>query len=251
MAKKSAMSKGYRKTQQKKPFLTKKEIIALIIIVAAVVAAFIVINNLPDGFIGDKAVQEGDILSYGTTKLRDRYLKLGTINELDGFTRTDNKAETTAMVSYSFAPNDENSPISSISVSGSPIEAATLVQSSVQQMPAYGYTTGEIHEADVQDYKAYVYSSTISYYQEPEQAEEPATEESAAEEAPAEEAPAPNVFSQDITVYVDCENDHTLAMHITLKGSDESVFIAEENLVDYAMPFTEAFTLLPKTAEAE
>ena len=270
MAKKSAMSKGYRKSQQKKPFLTKKEIIALIIIVVVVIAAFLVINNLPDGFIGDSAVQEGDILAYGTTKTRDRYVKLGTINELEGFTRTDTKAETTAMVSYTYKADDETSPINYVSVSGSPLQAESLTQSSMLQLPSYGYTVGEMHETEVQGYKAYVYSSTISYYQKPAQTEdepaaeetaaaepatdepatEPAAEEPAATEAPAAE-PENNTFVQDITMYVDCENNHTLALHVTLKGADESVYVAEDALTDYLKPFTEAFTLLPKTAEAK
>ena len=280
MAKKSAMSKGYRKSQQKKPFLTKKEIIALIIIVVVVIAAFLVINNLPDGFIGDSAVQEGDILAYGTTKTRDRYVKLGTINELEGFTRTDTKAETTAMVSYTYKADDENSPINYVSVSGSPLQAESLTQSSMLQLPSYGYTVGEMHETEVQGYKAYVYSSTIAYYQEPEQTadaaaeataepaaeetatepaadeaateptSEPATEEPASTEEPAAD-PENNTFVQDITMYVDCENDHTLALHVTLKGADESVYVAEDALTDYLKPFTEAFTLLPKTAEAK
>lgn len=290
MAKKSAMSKGYRKSQQKKPFLTKKEIIALIIIVVVVIAAFLVINNLPDGFIGDSAVQEGDILAYGTTKTRDRYVKLGTINELEGFTRTDTKAETTAMVSYTYKADDETSPINYVSVSGSPLQAESLTQSSMLQLPSYGYTVGEMHETEVQGYKAYVYSSTIAYYQEPEQTAdataeataEPAADEPAADEAvtepatdeaateptaePAAEEPAAdepaateelaadpenNTFVQDITMYVDCENDHTLALHVALKGADESVYVAEDALTDYLKPFTEAFTLLPKTAEAK
>lgn len=271
MAKKSAMSKGYRKTQKKKPFLTKKEIIALIIIVVVVIAAFLVINNLPDGFIGDSDVQEGDILAYGTTKTRDRYVKLGTINELEGFTRTDTKAETTAMVSYTYKADDENSPINYVSVSGSPLQAESLTQSSMLQLPSYGYTVGEMHETEVQGYKAYVYSSTIAYYQEPEQTAdaaaeataEPATEETATDPTaePAAEEPAAteetaadpesNTFAQDITMYVDCENDHTLALHVTLKGADERVYVAEDALTDYLKPFTEAFTLLPKTAEAK
>ena len=271
MAKKSAMSKGYRKSQQKKPFLTKKEIIALIIIVVVVIAAFLVINNLPDGFIGDSAVQEGDILAYGTTKTRDRYVKLGTINELEGFTRTDTKAETTAMVSYTYKADDETSPINYVSVSGSPLQAESLTQSSMLQLPSYGYTVGEMHETEVQGYKAYVYSSTIAYYQEPEQTAdaaaeataepaadeavteptaEPAAEEPAATEEPAAD-PENNTFVQDITMYVDCENDHTLALHVTLKGADESVYVAEDALTDYLKPFTEAFTLLPKAAEAK
>ena len=270
MAKKSAMSKGYRKSQQKKPFLTKKEIIALIIIVVVVIAAFLVINNLPDGFIGDSAVQEGDILAYGTTKTRDRYVKLGTINELEGFTRTDTKAETTAMVSYTYKADDETSPINYVSVSGSPLQAESLTQRSMLQLSSNGYTVGEMHETEVQGYKAYVYGATISYYQKPAQTEdepaaeetataepatdepatEPAAEEPAATEAPAAE-PENNTFVQDITMYVDCENDHTLALHVTLKGADESVYVAEDALTDYLKPFTEAFTLLPKTAEAK
>ena len=250
-----------------------------------VIAAFLVINNLPDGFIGDSAVQEGDILAYGTTKTRDRYVKLGTINELEGFTRTDTKAETTAMVSYTYKADDETSPINYVTVSGSPLQAESLTQSSMLQLPSYGYTVGEMHETEVQGYKAYVYSSTIAYYQEPEQTAdaaaeataEPAADEPAADEAvtepaadeaateptaePAAEEPAAteepaadpenNTFVQDITMYVDCENDHTLALHVTLKGADESVYVAEDALTDYLKPFTEAFTLLPKTAEAK
>ena len=47
-AKTSARSKGYRKTVQKKPFLTKKEIIALVAIVVAIALAVILFNLLYD-----------------------------------------------------------------------------------------------------------------------------------------------------------------------------------------------------------
>ena len=47
-AKTSARSKGYRKTVQKKPFLTKKEIIALVAIVAVIALAILLFNLLYD-----------------------------------------------------------------------------------------------------------------------------------------------------------------------------------------------------------
>ncbi|MDO4370580.1 MAG: hypothetical protein Q4D43_04605 [Clostridia bacterium] len=234
----------------------------------------IISSLLSQNICTDIDVEEGDILAYYTTKTRDIYVKLGTINELEGFTRTDTKAETTAMVSYTYKADDETSPINYVSVSGSPLQAESLTQSSMLQLPSYGYTVGEMHETEVQGYKAYVYSSTIAYYQEPEQTADAAAEataepaadeavtEPAADEAateptaePAAEEPAAdpenNTFVQDITMYVDCENDHTLALHVTLKGADESVYVAEDALTDYLKPFTEAFTLLPKTAEAK
>ena len=65
MAKKSAMSKGYRKTVKKKPFLSKKEIIELIVIVAVILLGIVLFNIFyDDGFIKEDAVQQGDIVAY-------------------------------------------------------------------------------------------------------------------------------------------------------------------------------------------
>lgn len=248
--KKSAAAKGFRKTEQKKPFLTKKEIIVLIVILAVVVAAFIVINNLPDGFIGASQVQPGDILAYGNKSVRDRYLKLGTINDLEGFDRTDTQADTTAMVVYTFTPKDENSNINYITVSGSPMSIDYLLQVAAQSMPTYGYTISDPQEMDVQGYKGYVYSSNIAYYEAPEGEETAEVPEDAildGEEAEHE----PNTYAQDITLYVDCENEHTLSMHVMLKNTDEAAYIADDALIEFVQPFTASFNMLPKETEAK
>ena len=58
MAKKtSAKSQGYRKTVQKKPYLTKKEIIITVSIIAALILAFVLFNIFYDD--GSLKVKDG------------------------------------------------------------------------------------------------------------------------------------------------------------------------------------------------
>ena len=115
-AKTSARSKGYRKTVQKKPFLTKKEIIALVAIVAAIALAVILFNLLyDDGSLDvvDGVVQTATDVAGGETK----YFKVGEVGEIAGYTRerVENSADAN-LATFDYYPEDETSPISYLHV---------------------------------------------------------------------------------------------------------------------------------------
>ena len=285
MAKKTAAQKGYRKTVKKKPFLTKKEIIALIIIVIVVIGAFILIQNLPDGFIGEQDIQSGDLVAYAANDNKTRFLKIADANELDGFTRVNSAEGVSSLPTYTYTPDDESGNITSVALMGSAVEASYLTDSTLAY---FNTATADSHATEklpitVQGHDAYAFAYSYSFYDETKDApvvdaavtEEPAAEaeEPAAEaeepvaeaeeptaeaEEPAVEAeepaaeteePAPNTFKQNISLYVDYDGVHTVALHIYMNGEDESFYIPDDQVLDYLTPYTEAFTLVEKEAK--
>ena len=89
MAKKSAKSKGYRKTIEKKPYLTKRDIIILCVILAIVTVGAILLFTYDDGAL---KVKDGKIVDAGENWLivngnarGRRYFKLGEIGEIEGY----------------------------------------------------------------------------------------------------------------------------------------------------------------------
>lgn len=290
MAKKTAAQKGYRKTNKKKPFLTKKEIIALIIIVVVVIGAFILIQNLPDGFIGEKEIQPGDVVAYASSDNKTRFLKVADANEIEGFTRVNSAEGVGAMPTYTYTPDDEESPISYITLSGSAVEASLLSDTTLNYFSGAGSasTATEKMSTTVQGHDAYVFAYSYSYFDETKAAEEAAEEvaevaaeeaveeaaeevaevaaeeaveeaaeeavEEAAEEAVEEAAEvpaenAPNTYMQNMTVYTDYDGEHTIALHLCITGDDDSVFIPDDQVLDYILPYTDAFTILTEEAK--
>lgn len=272
MAKKSAANKGYRKTEKKKPFLTKKEIIELIIIVAVIALAIVLFNLFyDDGFIGAKDVQSGDIVSYGSAKIKNRYFKVGEANELDGFTLTENRSENSGLINYTYTPDQETDHINNITLAGSHVDAETLTDSII----AYNSSIDSIETSEkiattIQDHDAFVFGYTYDYYDSslaadvsdnaeaaaPVETEAPA-DDAAAEtaEAPADDAaaedteasadPASNVYCQNLSVYVRVDDEgHTIAMHISRTGDNDSFYMPEDQYLDYALKYTDAFTVV-------
>lgn len=249
MAKKSAMSKGYRKTVKKKPFLTKKEIIELIVIVAVILLGIVLFNIFyDDGFIKENEVQQGDIVAYASTDLRDRYFKVGTIGEMEGYTLDERAEDATPIEAYIFTPEGEADNVTSFSVSGSFVNAEMLAGSTLSYMSGIESDFSEIMPTTIQDHNAYVFSYNYSEYDATygeAAVEEPAEETEVVEaaEAETEEEPAPNKFSQNLTAYIAVDDSHTLCLHIYRKGGDESFYLADDQIVDYVQQFSSAFTL--------
>lgn len=270
MAKQSAKSKGYRKTVKKKPFLTKKEIIELIVIVAVIVLGVVLFNLFyDDGFIGESDLQPGDVVAFASREARSRFAKVGVANELDGFTRSDPDFSVNPTSPYVFTPDADTDHIDSIHVNGSYVPASQLAESSATQMAslADSLEATPAQAIDVQGHDAYVYSYTMDYYQAPEEEaaeEEPAEEEEAPaeeEEAPAEEEAAAeeeataeegsdeeqpsNVFSQALCCYVDVDG-YTLCFDIYRNGEDDSFYLPEDQIADYLLKYTDAFTVVDR-----
>ena len=232
MAKNTAKSKGFRKQEKKKPFLTKKELIALIIIVAVVVAAFAIINWYPTRmFMKANAVKAGDITSYANnndgTRIKNFFVKLGEIGELEGYTM-----ETSEMgganQNYSFSPVEESN-IDHFEIRGAFGSAVQQIQyiyaAETEDMPFY-----ETAETTLCGLPAYVYAYSSSSYVAPE-----------GEEAKGDEAP--NTFTQNVSAYLDYSDAHSIAIHVYLKGDSEDIFVAEEDMVDFITPFADAITV--------
>lgn len=241
MAKTTSKSKGYRKTSEKKPYLTKKEIITTLAILGAIivgVALFLLIHD--DGFISSKQIGEGDIVSYASSTNKNRFLKLAEVNEMEGFTMTESPTAA-GMATYSFHPDDESDPLDSFFLSTSNQEAAALadaVTAQVQDMLAANDTAviHEVAKTSVQGYDAYLIAYSYDYYDT----------DLAAETAETAETPASNTFLQNMTLYVHYDDTHTMILHVYLTGEDNSFHIPETEMVDYVLALTDSFTMVEK-----
>ena len=190
MAKKSsAASKGYRKTVKKKPFLTKKEIIALIVIVAVIVLPVVLFNVLYNPYISAKDVQSDDIITYATASTKDKYVRLGSVTDLDGYTRESTISTETPVGVNTYTPVDENSSMTNFTVSGAVVSPASMIDYMYAFYKPYADSVGEIIETEVDGHTAYICSFTMSEYMDEDAAETeaPATEEAAETEALADE----------------------------------------------------------------
>lgn len=230
MAKKSAKSKGYRNYEKKKPFLTKNELIALIVILAVVIAAFVFINWLPTrGFVRAGKVQKGDITAYASTDMKNYYLKMGQINEYEGYTMEVVEGAG-ANATYKFYP-DEEGDITYFSVTGSVAAAETLVNS-IRAMESETLPFYDTVETELNGQKTYVYAYSSSSYVAPEGEEDAAAEDQ-----------DPNTFYQSIGAYMVYDESHCIALHVVLEGDSEDVYVAEEDMVDFIAPFTAAVSI--------
>ena len=142
-AKTSARSKGYRKTVQKKPFLTKKEIIALVAIVVAIALAVILFNLLyDDGSLDvvDGVAQtenlENSLIATDVTGGETKYFKVGEAGEIAGYTRerVENSADAN-LATFDYYPEDETAPISYLHIGAGGGTPDALMQTAV-----YSYT---------------------------------------------------------------------------------------------------------------
>lgn len=260
MAKKtSAASKGYRKNVKKKPFLTKKEIIALIVIVAVIVLAVVLFNVLYNPYISAKDVQADDIITYASASTKDKYVRLGSVTDLDGYTRESSISTETPVGVNTYTPVDESSPMKNFTVSGAVVTPASMIDYMYSYYKPYADSVGEIIETEVNGHTAYICSFTMSDYVDEDAAEAdetPATEEDAESEAPEAEAtaapevpestaaddanaseeeaePEPNTFYQNISMYISADDTHSIGVNAYHQGSDESFYLADDEIEAY------------------
>lgn len=198
-AKTSARSKGYRKTVQKKPFLTKKEIIALVAIVAAIALAILLFNLLyDDGSLDmvDGVVQtenfENSVIAQARIGDETKYFKVAEIGEIEGYTREreENSADANR-ATFVFTPEDETSPIDYIRVSG-----GSLTPDGHMENDVFSYTMSGIPieaqgslELDGRD-ATYIITSAEYVVTDETATDETATDATAADETATDEAAA-------------------------------------------------------------
>ncbi|MBQ2709204.1 MAG: hypothetical protein IJF67_13135, partial [Clostridia bacterium] len=114
MGKKSAKSKGYRKTYAKKPYLTRNEIIAAVAIVVVVFLAILLFALLySDGSLKVKngVVQvngENNLIANAGSTTEPRYFKVGQTSEVEGYTMTSEPLSTDANIAvYTYTADGE------------------------------------------------------------------------------------------------------------------------------------------------
>ena len=192
-AKTSARSKGYRKTVQKKPFLTKKEIIALVAIVAAIALAILLFNLLyDDGSLDvvDGAVQtenfDNSVIVQDHIGDETKYFKVAEVGELEGYTREreENSADAN-LATFVYTPEDETSPIDYIRISSGSYPPDELIARSVYNYAMNGRpidTQGSL-ELDGRDVNYLI--STAEYIVADETTDEMATDETATDDTAA------------------------------------------------------------------
>ena len=225
-AKTSARSKGYRKTVQKKPFLTRKEIIALVAIVAVIALAILLFNLLyDDGSLDvvDGVVQtenfDNSVIAQDHIGDETKYFKVAEVGELEGYTREREENSANAnLATFVYTPEDETSPIDYIRISSGSYPPAELIERSV-----YNYTINGIPveaqgslELDGRDVN-YMISS----------AEYIAAEDTAADET-ATDATATDTTATDTTATDATATDATAADEIAADDTAAGAETAEE-----------------------
>ena len=195
-AKTSARSKGYRKTEQKKPFLTKKEIIALVVIVAVIALAIILFNLLyDDGSLEmvDGVAQtenlETSLITSESIGDEVKHFKVGEVGEIAGYTRERSENTVDAnRASYIYRPEDEDSPVDYLRISAggdTPEQLATTALWNYSANPTYfGTAPNGVQETEIDGRTVYYIISTNEYV--PQTTEE--TADTDAEAADAEDA---------------------------------------------------------------
>ncbi|HIV30131.1 MAG TPA: hypothetical protein IAB20_04390 [Candidatus Pullichristensenella excrementipullorum] len=204
-AKTSARSKGYRKTVQKKPFLTKKEIIALVAIVAVIALAILLFNLLyDDGSLDvvDGAVQtenfDNSVIVQDHIGDETKYFKVAEVGELEGYTREREENSANAnLATFVYTPEDETSPIDYIRISSGSYPPDELIARSVYNYAMNGRpidTQGSL-ELDGRDV-AYLIS-TAEYIVADETTDETTTDETTTDETATDDTAATDTATDE------------------------------------------------------
>ena len=195
MAKKSAKSKGFRKTTGKKPYLTRKDIITLCVLLVIVAIGAIMLFSYDDGALKTKdnrIVDPGEnwLIINGSSNGR-RYFKVGEVGDIEGCTRDAQPILTDInLPQYTYTPEGDDAGFDSITVFASPYDPRPLAESASGRVrPIDGFDVSEVGTSKAGDVEYTWYSYTRAYVKAEEAAEEAAeaTEEAAAETVDAAE----------------------------------------------------------------
>ncbi len=188
MAKKSAVSKGFRKQTGKKPYLSKRDIILLCVLIAALAVASILLFRYDDGALkvqDGKVTTDGDnwlIVNGSNTRGGARYFKLGEVGALEGYDRaTEAVLSDENLPDYVFTAQAEDAPIQKITVSTSHASAEAMAKYAASMLSTVETAeVGEVQSADIGSATAHYFLYTAS----PETpAEAESSEENSADEA--------------------------------------------------------------------
>ena len=199
MSKKSAKSKGYRKSVEKKPYLSRKDIIILCVVLAVLAVGAILLFTYDDGALkvkDGKIVDPGEnwLIVNGNTKGGRRYFKLGEVGDIPGYTLSREPfMSDDNLTQFNYAPEAEDSGVTGISISASAYDPARLAEGNANMVAGVkGSTVSDVATDRAGDVEYTYYTYTHEYH-----AEEEAAEDASAEDAPAEEAPAEEISAED------------------------------------------------------
>ena len=244
MAKTSARSKGYRKaTNQKKPYLSKKEIIALVVIVA-VIALVVTLFNIfyDDGSLkvrgGVVQVSGENSILYNAGKTSEpKYFKVGEIHDVDGYTLesavfgSDENLHT-----YTLTPKADDAAYT-VRISASNQSAELLGNNMPIQMKSYlpNMETTDVVKLDNDDHAVWYYTSLYTSEITPEETETETTEETESEpEETTEEAEAE--IAEETATEAEAETEEAAEEEST-ESTEEATDTAEESEAETALMY--------------
>ena len=177
-----------------------------------------------NSFIQD--VAEGDITSYAANedggRIKEYYVKLGEINEIEGYTMEIEPLGDSENLNYCFYPVEESN-IDHFEVRGSFGLAERQVEL-IYTIESEEILFSDVYETNIHGLPAYVYAYTAASEEVIDGYEK-------------------DTLIQNISAYLDYSETHSIAIHVYIEGEDDSSFIAEEDMVEFITPFVEAITV--------
>lgn len=267
MAKKSAKSKGYRRQNGKKPYLSKKEIWTLCVLAALLAVGAFFLFRYDDGALkvqDGAVVTDGDnwlIVNGSNTRGGRRYYKLGEVGEIDGYSREKSPLETDAnLAEYAFTPQGGDDGLrATVGCSHNPAKAmADYTRSTMVDLGSA--EIGEVQSAELSGRTAHYFIATSKPAENSDEkpAEEaadagdaPAGEETAEDGSPAEapaeategtEGAASDRFTKTLSAYIDAAYNSCVIVHVESKADTADGCLSDEALTTLAEQAIAALT---------
>ena len=246
MAKKSAKSKGYRKTIEKKPYLSKRDIILLCALLAVVAVGAIMLFSYDDGALKVKdgrIADAGDnwVVVNGASRGGHRYFKLGEVGDMEGYTR---EAEPVTgdenLTVYHYTPESVDAGVKSVTISGAaakPQRVAEYYRSLVTNLDV-----SEVEKDKVGDVEYTYFTYKAAPGEDTGDAEAP--EEDAADAEAAEAAEAG--YEQAIHAYFDAPKDYSVGIGVQVQVDSEEGYLSDDDLKAIVAQAWQAVTLEAK-----
>ena len=262
MAKKSAKSKGYRKQNVKKPYLSKKDIAIVCVIAALLAVGAFFLFRYDDGALkvqDGKVVTEGDnwlIVDGSNVRGRSRYFKIGEIGEIAEYSREKSSLNADANVpEYVFRPAQEGGGDITITVTSGHGSAQALAEHTLASLEGFEATTvGTLETTEMAGRPVCYYTYAADYTakagdaetaeadaadgaEAPESEAAESTEEATeAAETDAEAAEDENTgagirYARSVAGYIDAPSDNCVIIHVESRGDTDDDCLPDEALL--------------------
>lgn len=245
MAKMSAKSKGYRKTVQKKPYLSKKEIITAAVIAAVVILAFVLINvfysdgslKVVDGVA--KVSSEHSLVVNDGTGRAPRYFEVGQLADVEGYTLTAESITGDVNVNrYSYTPA-EASAIDCASLVAYSMDSKLLGESTYASYTSSTNTTcSEMTDEEINGHDVRWFTFRIV----PAEAAEPTIEPTV---DPAQGVEETYTHVQALSAYITA-GERCISLQVRNEAMSEEEFIEDSELIEVMNQVLAALTVEAK-----